>query len=84
MTKQNMTALLMEALNAANLAGTQDTVGESLPYAWNGQDSLYGHLSDALSLVDPEIHSNYVERGDFGNYAMADATVVWNGVLSDA
>jgi len=84
MTKQNMTALLMEALNAANLAGTQDTVGELLPYDWNRQDSLYGHLSEALSLVDPEIHSNYVERGDFGNYAMADATVVWNGVLSDA
>ena len=59
-----MTNVLLDALHAANLAGCEGTDYSELPSKYNAQNHLYGHLSNALKLIAPEIHTAYIETGD--------------------
>jgi len=56
---------LFNALHEANLASCTDVdYANDLDDICNSQDNLYGHIAEALKLLEPELYWEYCETGD--------------------
>jgi hypothetical protein len=56
---------LFNALHQANLADCNDVdYANDLDDISSCQDNLYGHISEALKLLEPEMYWQYCETGD--------------------
>tara|TARA_R110000822_G_scaffold43512_2_gene117357 strand:- start:1718 stop:1948 length:231 start_codon:yes stop_codon:yes gene_type:complete len=56
---------LLNALHEANLADCTDGgYTNDLPTVSTSQDNLFGHISEAIKLLEPELYWEYCETGD--------------------
>ena len=73
MNKEKLITNMLDLLHAANCAGCEDTEYAELSGEYNSQTHLFGHLSDALKLIAPDIYAAYIDTGN-PDYACSVAT----------